>query len=65
MASVTIKELQEHLKKSDDTVKWQEHKIQELQKENERILDRFTTKEKRTRSNRTSIIRGSIFYNKI
>lgn len=39
MARITIKELQEHIKKSDEIIKWQQDKIQELQVQNENILN--------------------------
>jgi len=39
VARITVKELQEQLKKSDDIIKWQQQKIQELQEQNEKILN--------------------------
>lgn len=39
MARVTLKDLQEQLKKNDNIINWQQNKIQELQELNEKILN--------------------------
>lgn len=62
MARITVKELQEQLKKRDDLIEWQEKKIQKLQKENERILsdkDVVSKAEFETLTNRLSMSEDS------